>query len=305
MSELVSLIERLRTQLKAFQAQVLTFLDHSTIMEFRNDPGSPLVFMNHPPYYWGPDDEEQKRLQMQLLKDYNRWFEQLELLLRDAPDSIRKRIRDAHHLVTAWLQRENDWSIPDTIEAAKATFLNETSVFYEVLDLFDRPGASDIVLVPDTNALIAEPDVARYSDLTGTKRYTIVIVPTVLAELDKLKVLHRDPKFRKKVASVIRRLKGMRQQGSLLKGVTVHKTVTVKMIAQEPKFEHTLQWLDPSNDDDRVIASAFEVQLAHPSSVVILVTADVNLQNKAEMANLPFAEPPGPGEAQAGSAVTS
>ncbi|MDP2766348.1 MAG: PIN domain-containing protein [Candidatus Methanoperedens sp.] len=64
------------------------------------------------------------------------------------------------------------------------------------------------------------------------------------------------------------------------------------MIAQEPNFNETLHWLDSSNNDDRIIASVLEIQRANPSATVVLVTSDINHQNKAEMANLPFLEPP-------------
>jgi predicted ribonuclease YlaK len=113
-----------------------------------------------------------------------------------------------------------------------------------------------------------------------------------LGQLDRLKVVHHDADLKEKVSSVIRRIKGLRQQGNLLHGVTVNKTVTIKMLAAEPNFKETLHWLDPSNEDDRIIASILEIQCNFPTAIVVLVTSDINLQNKAEMANLPFLEPP-------------
>jgi predicted ribonuclease YlaK len=56
----------------------------------------------------------------------------------------------------------------------------------------------------------------------------------------------------------------------------------------------SLPWLDAGNRDDRFIASVIEVMRAHPRSAVVIVTRDVNLQNKAEFASLPFVEPPDP-----------
>lgn len=156
----------------------------------------------------------------------------------------------------------------------------------------DAPQTREAILIPDTNSLIAVPDLSCYSEITGRENYTALVVPTVLSELDSLKVNHRDQDFRSKVNAVIRRLKGLRQQGSLLKGVTINKTVTVKMVAQEPNFDSTLHWLDPTNNDDRIVASALQVQRTYPSSTVILVTSDINLQNESEMASLPFSEPP-------------
>ena len=96
----------------------------------------------------------------------------------------------------------------------------------------------------------------------------------------------------KKVQSIITRLKGLRRQGNMHEGVKVNKVITVKMIAHEPDFKKTLSWLDPTNKDDCIIAATLEVQREEPSSIVVLVTNDINHQNKAEMANLPFIEPP-------------
>jgi predicted ribonuclease YlaK len=65
-------------------------------------------------------------------------------------------------------------------------------------------------------------------------------------------------------------------------------------LAVEPKFEETLPWLDPVNNDDRILASMIEVMRRYPRSLVALVTRDINLQNKAEFARVVFIEPPEP-----------
>lgn len=53
-------------------------------------------------------------------------------------------------------------------------------------------------------------------------------------------------------------------------------------------------WLDAENKDDRLIGTALEIQCSHLLAVVVLVTGDINLRNKAEMAFPPWAEPPEP-----------
>jgi predicted ribonuclease YlaK len=62
------------------------------------------------------------------------------------------------------------------------------------------------------------------------------------------------------------------------------------MVATEPDFEKTRKWLDPNHEDDRIIASALDLQVRHPADSVILVTSDINLQNKAQAAMLTFAD---------------
>lgn len=143
---------------------------------------------------------------------------------------------------------------------SKAVFLNKIQCFFQLLQMLESSEKREVIVVPDTNALIICPDFAIYHKVAGQQNFTLVILPTVLSELDQLKITARDQQFREKVNSVIRRIKGLRSQGSLLKGVTVNKTVTIRMEAREPSFDHTLSWLDPSNNDDRLVASILELQ---------------------------------------------
>jgi predicted ribonuclease YlaK len=68
-------------------------------------------------------------------------------------------------------------------------------------------------------------------------------------------------------------------------------------LAIEPDLTKSLPWLDKENADDRIIADFLEVMRVNPRSPVVLVTRDINFQNKAEFAHLPFCEPPPPGGA--------
>jgi len=291
MPEIISYATRLRQDFHNIEANMMDLLDVSTIKEFRNDPHSGVVFIM-PTYYWGETDEQQKFLQMQLVKDYSTWVEHFRLLFGSASQEINQQIEEIHKFVTTWIEKESSWDVPRNIQDAKMLFKEKVKVVYELLNLLDTFDKCETIVVPDTNSLIALPDIAQYTSIAGQSKYTVVIVPAVLAELDKLKVIHREQEFRDKVNSVIKRIKGLRTQGSLLKGVTVNKTVTVKMVAAEPNFDNTLKWLHCDNIDDQIIASVLEIQKGNPSSIVIITTSDINLQNKAEMANLPYAETP-------------
>lgn len=191
-----------------------------------------------------------------------------------------------------WVQKESSWDVPESVEAAKAAFSQRIHAFVRLLHMLESHKQRRIVVVPDTNALISCSDFASYQIVAGQPEFTLVIMPTVLSELDQLKVTARDNGFREKVKSIITRIKGLRGQGSLIEGVIINRRVTVRMEAREPDFERTLSWLDSGNNDDRIVASILELQRQEPSAVVILSTGDINLQNKAEMAHIPFVEPP-------------
>jgi hypothetical protein len=66
---------------------------------------------------------------------------------------------------------------------------------------------------------------------------------------------------------------------------------TIIAIATEPRFSESLSWLDPSRADDRIVASSLEVFRQHVRSRVVVVTRDLNLQNKLEIARIPCITP--------------
>jgi hypothetical protein len=288
--QLIPLVVRLEQQLQPIENQIIDFLDASTIEKRQYDPFR--IVMPVTNYYWGKTDEKQEHVQLKLLQAYLSWFEHFRMLFYDSPELLQSEIYLTHADVTALIEKKNGWTVPSTIDMAKQVAHENIQHYYQWLHVFHTSDKAGIILVPDTNALIISPDIGSYGAVIGQAKYTVVILPTVLSELDKLKITHRSEDFRKKVETVITSLKGLRQQGNMHEGVTVNRVVTVKMVAHEPDFKKTLSWLDSENNDDRVIASTLEVQRKEPSSIVILVTHDLNHQNKAEMANLPFIEPP-------------
>jgi predicted ribonuclease YlaK len=162
-----------------------------------------------------------------------------------------------------------------------------------VKNLFGEEDNSPIY-VPDTNALLFNPDLEnwRFPDVPTFK---VVLTPTVTSELDHLKINHKVETVRDKAEGLIRRIKGYRSRGRLTEGVPlVSGTSEIIALAVEPDFAQSLPWLDSGNNDDRMIATFVEVMRLNPRSPVILVTRDLNLQNKAEFARLPFCEPPEP-----------
>jgi hypothetical protein len=90
----------------------------------------------------------------------------------------------------------------------------------------------------------------------------------------------------------VRRLKGLRDKGNLAAGVKLTNAITVQTQAREVDVRAVLDWLDPSVPDDRILAAALRLQSDHPAGGIVLVTSDLNLQNKADAAGLPYIETP-------------
>ncbi|MBI5310676.1 MAG: hypothetical protein HZB14_06575 [Actinobacteria bacterium] len=136
-------------------------------------------------------------------------------------------------------------------------------------------------IVPDTNAFLWQPDVSLWD--TGGP-VTLVIVPQVIQELDRLKT--RDGSVGPKATKIINQLNEFDRRGNTLEGVKVAGDLWLREIAIQPSFESVPPWLDSSSADDQIIASALELGFADLTAQVAVVTRDRNMKNRCRMAQL-------------------
>jgi rRNA-processing protein FCF1 len=290
-----SYLERLRTELAEIRADMDALLDASTIRNVNpNTPGSGIFVLGAADWGWGPSDPVLSATQMRLSAQYRAWFDRFRLLFPHPTPDVSSDINEIDGFVRRWIERPDKWdrSIPRTIEAAKQVAAAQLARFDRLLDTASHTGSDTLRLVPDTNALIRNPDLGSYARAVSSSTFTVHLVPTVLAELDDLKDRGRTPELRDLAQGVVRRLKGLRDKGNLAAGVKLTNAITVQTQAREVDVRAVLDWLDPSVPDDRVLAAALRLQSDHPAGGIVLVTSDLNLQNKADAAGLPYIETP-------------
>ena len=87
-----------------------------------------------------------------------------------------------------------------------------------LLDRLHDAGWCLDVFVPDTNALLYNIELGDWA-FPGSSSFELVLAPSVLVELDELKVGHRNHDVREKAEGLIRRIKGYRGRGRLTDGV--------------------------------------------------------------------------------------
>lgn len=279
MKENLSYIEKLELQIDEFVKVTNDMLDNSSIFHKRINRDPDYIVIGVHPFSWSKKDEKNQIKAKNLYEKFNNNF---ELLRVQANPTLLKKIQKSDK----WIENIIDQNkAPGSIQSAKSNLLANVNVYKQFLSYFKVENKS-VFIIPDTNSIIQFPEPKSYRKITEKNNFNFIILPTVLSELDKLKMTHRSDDFRKKVSSVIKRLKGFRKQGNILDGVIVDKSILVKMIATEPKFDKTLNWLDSKNNDDRIVANALELQVSYPGDKVVLITSDINLQNKAELANL-------------------
>lgn len=290
-----SYLERLRAELDEISDGFRNIIRGSTIRNVNpNRPGDSVIFIGAADWGWGPSDAEATAARMQLLEQYRAWFVRLALLFRHPTPDVATKLKDTNEFVESWLLRPDawDWSIPSTVAKAEELGDKRIAVFIELLDLAAHSGGADLRVVPDTSALMRNPDLGSYQRAFGREPFTVHLMPPVLAELDDLKDRGKTQDVRDSAQAVVRRIKGLRDKGSLAVGVKQTKSVTVKTEAREVDAKEVLEWLDPAVPDDRLTACALRLQSDHPSGRVVLVTSDLNLQTKADAAGLPYIETP-------------
>jgi hypothetical protein len=115
------------------------------------------------------------------------------------------------------------------------------------------------MLVPDTNALYWNTAL-DWRLPWASVAFVVVLLPTVLKEIDLHKTDERRSSRREKAERFARQVGEYRRRGPLLQGATLAAGIsTVMANPVEPKMSDSLPWLDPTNLDDRLLASIIEV----------------------------------------------
>ena len=214
----------------------------------------------------------------------------LRVLLCEQPNETHRRFEESERILLRVIQQDQStWkqSTQDALTEAVEALEDMTSL---VDWLYSE--TEDAVLVPDTNALLFNPNLSdwRFSEFG---KFTLELNPIVLGELDHLKVNHNNPEIRERSERIIRQIKEYRRRGRLADGVPLSSKVSrLTATAKEPDLTKSLPWLDSTSQDDRLLASTIETMRKYPRLIVALVTRDINLQNKCEFASVAYLEPP-------------
>ncbi len=264
-------------------------LNHSSIYMW-NSPDSIVISPRN--YAYKKLSEEGRQIQAQLLDKYRNFYYLLSVLLKDQPKDTLRELSQANTRILRTIEQNNTSSrnTKETFDSTIQLLRNQVQLLKRLYDSAD----GEVTYVPDTNALLYNPDLESWI-FPETVKFTVILLPTVLSELDALKVNHRNEDVRKKAEKLIRKIKEYRRRGKLTSGVVlVRDKSKIQALAIEPNMEETLPWLASDNNDDRLLAGIIEVMRFRPRSPVITVSRDINFQNKAEFANIPFVEPPDP-----------
>lgn len=278
-----SLINNLEIKFETLQNMLWDFLsdikikannNHFKIGEFSG------VSVGRPAYSWQKLTLQQDIQYIEISGQYNSFIKSLDGLMEHTPNKIHEKYKSIKKEFEVWVLLENNFALDSFPENNKKNYMKNAKQLKEIMSLFQ--GKTELIVVPDTNALLMESDPIKYKSIIQEKSFTFLLLPTVISELDKMKMEYEESKVKEKAKKIIKRIKGWRNQGKITEGVTVDKTISLRAEVLEPNFRQMPSWLNRENNDDIIIMYILDIQRRFPSATVILVSRDINMQNKAE-----------------------
>ena len=287
-----TMLDILRAQAERICRDGVRLIEEFSGLHPANTPSDSVVLISPSgDQFWNDLPSDGKKIQAQLLPEIDRFAKLVCTLTQDLPNASRQDLNGVLKIIrdsveqngTTWWKTKNEAvdGFRKLIDQVIATF-----------DDFYGTSSNVTLAIPDTNALLGNPDVEQWQ-FESVDQFTLILTPTVLSEFDVHKVNHRNQAVRDKASKIIRKIKEYRRRGSLHEGVViVNGRVSLRSIASEPNMSQTLPWFDSSNADDRFLATTLEVIRSNLGVGIFIVTSDINMQNKAEMVGIPFREVP-------------
>ena len=258
-----------------------------------NSGGSEVYICTGTPYPWKNLSRDGKLLQNNIRTEFYRTSGTLCSIITRLSPANKESVKDLIDTIAWQFEQCNISSgtcypaLSQAVAKVQESFgklqmiLNETPTH-------NKDFENNIIAVTDTCSLLNQHELHkwRFDDIN---RCILVIVPRVIAELDK----HKDgnnENLKVKASSLIRQIKEFRSRGALSEGVKVNENMSV-IIPLEDEIELPTTWLKCDNADDRILISVLQQACLNFRSDVRVVSRDTNVNNKLHLLGIEELEP--------------
>ncbi|SMD09763.1 PIN domain-containing protein [Sporomusa malonica] len=276
-----SVIQHINTEVLNLKKLLNDLMECSDIVRWNYSK----IIMSGGDYHWEELNDNGRKIQDQLLNNYNRFTTLIRFLTNDLSSAQQRAMETSAQKVfnlieqNGFLFRMNkEEQINSAMKAIDQQF-NLIATSYEVTDDY-------CLIIPDSSTLIANSEIDKWK-FEEIDRFKIMLLPTVVDELEKA-ITNNDPVRNKHKNKILEYTK----LGNIIDGVKINEHNIIKLVDELQKTEKTLSWLDINNNYDVVIASYFEIVKANPHSQVILITNNPSLREKALSSNVTHIKPP-------------
>lgn len=245
-----------------------------------------------PPVYqeWLELEPELYKKHQSIIIKYELWYTRIHPLFEYIPPIKRSEFSGDIDQLKYYLVNRSIGRVPVNVPTAIQEFQTTVNLAKRIFPFLSTIKATNPILIPDTNVVIEFTNFEEYANKLNLPKCIIIIIPVIITELDALKSGRINSDLMSKISNAIRTISSLRQKGDVLRGVEINEQTVFMMHAKEPNFEDKPKWLDLNNYDDRIIATAMEIQQEYPTTIIELLSNDMNLQNKCAIINIPCLE---------------
>jgi hypothetical protein len=292
MEEINSYVSQLKERLRTILTNYSEFLKSRQVEPYLKKPNPYRSLGPTPPkgpevsYRLGNLSPKQERDQKNLLGDLGSWYKDLSGLLDYVSDDSESQLTGLIGDLEASILYPKISGSPESIDEAIKSFGAIVNKIIKAIDDTTSVSTASPLYILDTSAIIECPDISFMASKLNSSGSTFIIPPTTVKELEELKSSKRDDAFRRKLTAANKQINEYMAKGNALNGIELHDGTILKMLAKEPDFSSLPEWLDPHINDDRIIASAIELQRSNPFSTLTIVANDISMQNKASLARI-------------------
>jgi hypothetical protein len=238
-------------------------------------------------FRWIPLPHELEEKQIKISHRFEKWYLQFEGLLIETPEQTKNKLHSHNLNVASFIKYRTIGKNVNSNSEAVNMFEEAIKPFFEFLNELINHSYNEIILIPDTNVIIEWPNVEEYGSFFKISNYLVIFTSTVIGELDDLKIKRLEKDFHQKVTDAIHYLYALHDKGDVINGVKLNNGVTAIMRATDPNFSNLPSWINPNNNDDKIIGSVLELQREKPGAKIIVISNDINMNNKCSLANIP------------------
>lgn len=220
-------------------------------------------------YRWENLNGNGQKIQNQLLNDYNRFINLVRFLTNDLHGTQCRILETSIQEVFNIIKQDGILANMDK----EAWFNSATKAIDRQFRLiFEAYKVTDdyCLIIPDVDTLITNPEIEKWK-FEKVDRFKILLLPTVESELKK--ATKNNNQVKNKVLQYA-------------------EQNIINSLSSLDRLEKTLPWIDLNNINDKVIASYFEIIKVKPHSLVVLMTNNSELQEKAHLSYVPYIVPP-------------
>ena len=184
--------------------------NHSSIYLWNTPNDSVFIISVYGDYEYNELDDDGRQIQANLLEKYRHFFSLVTVLFQEQPKDTIEELSQADKVLSHTIEQSQTHC--KTTDEALGKANQALEIQLRLLNRLYDPSQGEATYVPDTNALLYNPKLEAWK-FSETPKFSLVLLPTVLSELDSLKINHRNEEVRNKAEKLIRMIKEYRRRG--------------------------------------------------------------------------------------------